>query len=273
MSDADAVQRWRDDLAAWAIPQRILDAAPMSPWSTERAVFIRRAVDRTRSPRGNSYRRAYDALATGGTVLDVGAGAGAASLQLLDRASALVAVDQDAELLRELVQQAGARAATVRTIVGSWPNVASEVPEADVVVCHHVLYNVPDLEPFITALDAHARRRVVIELTAQHPVAWLNPLWERFHGLARPTRPTALDAAHAIESLRGPVQIERERMPVTGDPGPWPERVAFACRRLCLAPDRLAEVAAALQDLGVRPDDPATWSAANREVVTIWWER
>ena len=69
------------------------------------------------------------------------------------------------------------------------------------VTCHHVLYNVADLGPFVAELTSHARRLVVVELTARHPLSGLNPLWERFHGLVRPTVPTAYDALAVLEEL------------------------------------------------------------------------
>ena len=37
---------------------------------------------------------------------------------------------------------------TVTTTEGTWPTVAEPPPVADVVVCHHVAYNVSDLAPF-----------------------------------------------------------------------------------------------------------------------------
>jgi len=42
------------------------------------------------------------------------------------------------------------------TMHRSWPGVSHDAPVCDVVICHHVLYNIPDLEPFVKALDAHA---------------------------------------------------------------------------------------------------------------------
>jgi SAM-dependent methyltransferase len=268
----EALERWRDDLAAWAIPQRILDQAPASPWTPERAIFVRRAMARRTRPGGISYDRAREALPLGGRVLDVGAGAGAASLPLLDRASSLITVDQDEQLLRELTKQAGGARRKVTTMIGSWPAIGADVAAVDVVVCHHVLYNVPELKPFIDALDAHARRRVVIEITATHPVARLNPLWKRFHGLARPTRPTWEDALGTIRSFRERVHAEREQIQADAATGTWDEFVGFTRRRLCLPAARQAEVAAALIEHGAVPTDPSSWSGSNRDVVTFWWD-
>jgi hypothetical protein len=45
-----------------------------------------------------------------------------------------------------------------------------------VAVCHHVVYNVGNLAKFLTALDGHAERRVVLELTDRHPQSDLSPL-------------------------------------------------------------------------------------------------
>jgi hypothetical protein len=82
----------------------------------------------------------------------------------------------------------------VITVAGSWPQVAPDVEAADVVVCHHVLYQVTDLPPFVRGLTFHARRRVVVEMIARHPQAWMADLWLRFHGLRRPMAPTADEA-------------------------------------------------------------------------------
>ena len=266
------LERWRDALAAWAIPDRILREAQASPWLPEPRVFIRRAASRKARPQGRSYERAREALPVRGTVIDVGAGAGAASLPLLDIAGSLIAVDTDAALLTELRAQAETHADKVRTVVGRWPDAAAKLPVADVVVCHHVLYNTADLQPFVAALDAHAHRRVVIEITEHHPLTRLNPLWKRFHDLDRPTTPTWVDAEAALRSFHADLRVEHDHVPSDVSTGTWGELVGATCRRLCLPAERRDDVAAALVDDGAQPDDPSTWSPRDRGVVTLWWD-
>src|SRR5258708_5907311 len=87
-----AAERWTQALAAWAFPAEILAAAPESPWGYPTRVFARRADDRPAAPTP-STERAWEALPEGGSVLDVGCGAGAASLPLATRARHLIGVD------------------------------------------------------------------------------------------------------------------------------------------------------------------------------------
>ena len=166
-----------------------------------RQVFARRADRLAGTPSGASYDLAWAALDPPGSVLDVGAGAGAASLPLLARATARTAVDGDAAMLALLAERATAQGVSVRCVLGSWPDAAPQVPAADVVTCHHVLYNVPGLAPFVTALTAHARRLVVTEMTATHPLITFNELWLRFHGLRRPDGPTATDVLRILVAM------------------------------------------------------------------------
>ncbi|HEX6206842.1 MAG TPA: class I SAM-dependent methyltransferase [Actinomycetota bacterium] len=268
-----ALERWREALASWAIPEEVLAKAPESPWGFRPEIFADRARRAPDEPETPSRRRAGAALRGGGTVLDVGAGAGAASLPLAPPADAIVAVDPSPELLAAFEELAAERGLTLTSIEGSWPEAAGETPACDVVVCHHVLYNVPDLAPFARALTAHARRLVVVELTAEHPLTWMAGLWRRFHGLERPIEPTA-DVAEAALREAG-IDPGREDHEVRREAGGFPDRdaaVAQARRMLCLPPDRDPEVAEALGDRlregstgwGIGP--PAA------RVVTLWWE-
>lgn len=247
---------------AWAIPPEILDAAPESPWGCPPGLFARaaeRAVDAQAAAPTPSLRRAREALGAGGSVLDVGAGGGAASLPLCPPATAVTAVDQSPQMLARFAELAERQGVRHREVEGLWPDVAGEVGPADVVVCNHVLYNVGDLVPFVTALTDHARARVVVEITAVHPQALLNPLWEHFHGVRRPSRPTAGDAIAVLRDLGLEVGIEEFDGPLRWHDNHHDERVAFTRRRLCLPPERDAEVAALLPPPAALPH------------VALWW--
>jgi SAM-dependent methyltransferase len=271
-SRGELLQRWRDDLAAWAIPDEIARSVAESPWVLPREVFARRADRLTQAPAGPSYERAWEALAPQGTVLDVGAGAGAASLPLAGRTTLLTAVDTDDAMLAKLAGRADALGLPVRTVRGRWPDVAPGVASADVVTCHHVVYNVPGLEPFLTALTSHARRRVVVEMTASHPLTSLNELWLRFHGLARPSGPTAPDLLTVLSKLGLPARHTEWNRTGDADYASFGELVEVTRRRVCLPPERADEVREALIDLGTDPDRPADLGSSGRDLVTIWWE-
>ena len=268
---ADLLTRWRDELAAWAIPEHITRAVTESPWVLPRQVFARRADRLRRAPAGPSYERECAALGPPGTVLDVGAGAGAASLPLVPQATALAAVDADPVMLELLAERA--RAARPATLIpGCWPDVAAVTPAADLVTCHHVLYNVPGLAPFIEALTGHARRQVVVEMTAAHPLAALNPLWLHFHGLQRPAGPTAADVLAILDAMGLRAGHTEWNRPAEADYPTMRELVDVTRRRLCLPPERAGDVEAALREYGLCGDQPADLGTSGRAVVTIWWE-
>jgi len=267
------LDRWRSDLASWAIPDNITAAVEQSPWVLPREVFIRRASRVAAAPSGRSYERARAALEPPGSVLDVGSGAGAACLPLLPRCTALTAVDSDEHLLAELARQAAGSDVDLRLVTGRWPDVAAAAGEADVVTCHHVLYNAPDIEPFLAALTAAARRLVVVELTTVHPLSSLNALWQQFWGLARPDGPTADDVLAILAAMGLRASSERWSRPGGRDYGSFAEMTDVTRRRLCLPPERADEVAEALTDMGVDPTHPVDLGSSGREVVTIWWGR
>jgi ubiquinone/menaquinone biosynthesis C-methylase UbiE len=271
-SPTDLLSQWREDLAAWAIPGHITAATADSPWVLPRQVFARRA-DRLRlSPGGPSFERAWEALDPPGTVLDVGSGAGAACLPLAARTTFLTAVDQDEQMLGLLAERASAAGLAASLVPGSWPAVAGQVAAADLVTCHNVVYNVPDLAPFLAELTRHARRRVVLEMTAAHPLAALNPLWQRFHGLTRPDGPTAADLLGILAAMGLAAEHTEVTRTAYADYQSLAELVEVTRRRLCLPPERAGEVEAALLDLGVDPELPDDLGSSGRQQVTIWWE-
>src|SRR5438067_8826595 len=143
-----AADRWRAELAGWAIPDDILAAAPEPPWGFPVELFHAEPVP-SESP---SRTRALEALPDGGAVLDVGCGGGAASMALVPPAALVVGVDSSEAMLAEFAGTAARLGVAHRELLGSWPQAAADAPPVDVVACHHVFYNVPNLVPFVAAL-------------------------------------------------------------------------------------------------------------------------
>ncbi len=260
-----AAAEWADALATWAIPAHILDAAPESPWHYPPALFQRAtelavAEEASTNP---SRQAALEALPDGGSVLDVGAGGGAASLPLAPPAALLTAVDQSPAMLEAFATGAEERGVSHREVEGSWPDVSDEVEAVDVVTCHNVAYNVANLVPFVSALTDHARARVVLELTAQHPLVDTNHLWLGLHGIERPTTPTAADAIAVIEEMGLDAHAVRFERPSLFSGMARVDRVAFARRQLCVGPERDREIDALL---GSDNDAPL------RQFMALWWQ-
>ncbi len=253
-----ASERWASELAAWAIPDHIMAQAPESPWEFSPKMFRPPTEPGPDTP---SRLRAREALPDGGSVLDVGCGGGAAGLALVPPASRVTGFDQSQELLDLFTGRAAELGVEHSAVQGDWPEDAALVGPADVVVCHHVAYNIPHLDAFATELSAHARRRVVMELSGRHPRFGLNFLWRHFWGgVDRPTGPTADDAIEVLAEVGIEPSVERfPRAPRAMDPQ---VRVESARKYLCLPAERDPEIAALLEA------EPIPQS----EVVTLWWE-
>jgi SAM-dependent methyltransferase len=248
-----AAVRWAELQEGRGVPPEIRARVSWDPYHHDPSWFAPPAL-----PADTPSRAAGLALlGEPGSVLDVGCGGGDAAFALAERATGLVGFDQQQDMLDVFAATARDRGDAARTVLGRWPDDAVAAGRADVVVSHHVLHNVVDLPPFLLALSAAARRGVVVEMLAQHPMAWLDPLWERFHGLVRPEPATTDDAVAVLREIGiEPVVTRWERAdPPRQDP-------MWVARRLCLEPERVPEVDAALDDLA-RP----RWAA------TLTWRR
>ena len=271
-----AADRWREQLAAWTIPEDILANAPESPWGFATECFRRRGEAAPPPTPTPTTRRALEALPEGGTVIDIGVGGGATSLPLAGRAGSILGIDAQADMLDGFLANAAAAGVEARGVMGTWPEAAGEVEPADVVVAGHVLYNVAAIEPFARAVDAHARRRVVLELTAKHPLDWMRDLWLRFHELERPVGPTAEDARAVLRELGFAVEHEDRVVAgerVSGGFGRREDAIHSIRKRLCLPAEHDAEIADALGDRLREFDGVWDVGPVERTVVTLWWDQ
>ncbi|NNE10700.1 MAG: methyltransferase domain-containing protein [Ilumatobacter sp.] len=254
-----AAARWAELLAGWGIPEAIESEAPESPWFHDLDRFT---VDETLDRGHTSARWAREVLPpVGGTVLDVGCGGGRSALALVPPATELIGVDPSGAMLDRFVDAASAVGVARRTVHGAWPDVADHTPVADVVVCHHVLFNVSDIVAFVLALTAHARLAVVVELPVAHPMSAWSEAWQHFWGLSRPDGPTADDVVAVLHELGlDPEVAVSPRSPRPTDGAPV--LVGSARRRLCLPAERDDELAAWLDQ------HPPAFVA---EVATLRW--
>ena len=185
----------RDDLAA------LLEAS----WA-ERVRENREQVDRLREvPDGPDFYRSIsslfradpmrtddpvlDRLATEArpdeTWLDVGAGAGRFALPIARRVREVVAVDPSERMLAALQEIAAEHGiANVRSILARWPMPDAD-RRADVVLIAHVGYDIEAIGPFVSALEAAARRRCLAVLMERQPASTIDPFWPIVHGEER----------------------------------------------------------------------------------------
>ena len=260
MANPDVFAQWRNDLQSWAIPPHIIDAAPESPWIHPVENFTPKGDLHVQVP---SRLRALEALVGDSpSVLDVGCGGGRAAFGLVPPSVAVVGVDHQQGMLDVFAEQAATRGVRCTTVLGDWPDVEDDTPECDVVVCHHVFYNVQDLRPFVAALTNHARRRVVVELPTRHPLSSLSPAWRHFWGLERPDSPTAEDALACVRSMGIDARLELFEVEGWGQPEVTDAEVRNTRIRLCLTEDRDQDVREFLRA------HPRT----KRDLATIWWD-
>ena len=253
-----AAERWREDLAKWAIPQEILDQAIEKPWIHPPALFEIPEVIKD----SLSHQRAREAMPIGGSVLDIGCGGGIGAFAITPPAAHVVGVDEQEAMLELFANNAARYGVTVETVSGQWPDVADDTPIADVVTVHHVAFNVGDIVPFLAALNSHARKRVVLEVPVIHPMSNMNEGWKHFWNVIRPTVPVAGDLISVLEEMgikatieyfEGEILLDKK---VDGANG-------FIRRRLCLPESRQGEIDAFLE---------ANPLPERRQLAVIWWD-
>jgi SAM-dependent methyltransferase len=268
-----AAQNWEQQLRAWALPEELLAGAEQSPYGHPPQLWKRRTEGFVSRGESTPSLDAVERLAgVSCSVLDVGAGAGRYSVYLAGSGHRVTAVERSPGMVAALAD--ACTGLDVGIVEGSWPEVAEMIPEHDVVLCAHLVYDVQDIAPFVSALGARAGAGVVIEMTPSHPWSNLTPLYRALHDLDRPAGPTEADLVPVLrEELSVDPQVETWWRPADLWYESWDELLDFYGRRLVLPKARWGELRALLEPDVFDIDGRLTVGQAERPLVTLWWAK
>lgn len=254
------------------IPQRLLDAAEESPYGWAPWIWERLSAVARSAPPPVTLEVASRLAGEHGSVLDVGAGRGRASLPLAVSGHDLTAVEPDAGMADGFEEEVARLGVSARLVRGRWPEVAGQVPQADVVLSANVVYDVADIGPFVAALDGAARRGVVVEMTERHPRVSIAPLFRAVHGVDRPDGPSVDDLVDVIvEEVGVRPEVERWERPASLWFENWDEIIAFYGRRVTLPLARRSEVRPLLEPKVTEEGGRLYVGKRMGRHSTLWW--
>ncbi len=178
-----------------------LGPAPANYWD-QRAAGFREGVQR----RGGETAEVLDLIlarcAPESTVLDVGAGVGRYALPLARSVRRVVAVEPSAGMrgfLEEDIRAGGIK--NVSVVPATW--LEAEVEPADVVLCSHVVYFMPDIRAFLEKVDRTARSYVFMAVRTAQRDATLRELWGLVHAEPRVPEPGLMDLYNTLYQVLG----------------------------------------------------------------------
>lgn len=270
MTTIPSAARWREQLAAWALPEELLASVDRSPYSWPAGAFARMAQVRPDPVTGPLVR---SLLGDEGTLLDVGAGAGRLSLPIATAGHRVTAVEPNESMAEQLEKLATEAATPISVIRGRWPDAAVVAGPHDVALTANVVYDVADVVPFIEALHRSATRAVVVELTRRHPWDGLRRYFRELHYVRLPDGPTVEDL---VAVVRGVVGVEPQRHDwLSPSSLPFESQQALLDlyqTRLCVPDGRRAELDDLLAgDIEETDDGLFVLRTGAGGMTTLWW--
>ncbi len=267
-----AASQWSAALESWRLPDRLIEAVTDTTFTSPPALWRRARLAEARHGTGETTRVVRELLGASGTLLDVGAGTGRLSVPIAGEGFPVTAVEPDEAMAEGLAAEAKELGITVRRVAAMWPDAAGEAGPHDVVLCANVVYNVPDLPPFLKALHAAAVRGVVVELTPSHPWTHLTSYYRAVHDHQLPVVPTADTFCDVVTETLGitPERIDWSRGGVHRF-ADLQELIAYYGRRLLVPAERAEEL---MRVLGPDVREEDGWLVLGdpvRPSVTVWW--
>jgi SAM-dependent methyltransferase len=239
-------------------------------WAGQASRFAS-AADRSAQPDA-FMRLLLPRLRSTDRVLDIGAGTGRYEPLLAAQVAEVVALEPSPAMLAQLEQRL-AGAGNVRVLPTGWP--LGEPLACDVAIAAHVLYAVREIEPFLRAMYASARRAGYLLLAFRHPSSFVGPFWERLHGEPRLPLPGALECLNALYQLG--IAAHLTPVPVVNRISYAGEAEALADLRWRLRVPALPEydraISAAIGEL-FEPTDDGRLAPRDQPALAavLWWE-
>ena len=180
-----------------------------------------------------ALNKLFAALDPGAEVLDVGGGAGRYALPLATRAKRVTVIDHSEDSLELLNSRADEAGITNITVVNEpWEDAHAQ--QADMVLCSLVLHHVPEVVPFVSKLQDHAKDLVVLLEMVETPGAVDRPFFEKVYG----SSPSPLPGLAKVMEVLWAMDI-------------YPDLEMIAPETVILAPDREAALEHLQRRLGV----------------------
>ncbi|MBI4202548.1 MAG: methyltransferase domain-containing protein [Chloroflexi bacterium] len=267
-----AIQQWRQQAAAHHIQSFRAQGLPETSgdfWQGNAESF--RADPRRTDDRDLNHLLAM--VRPQDAVIDVGGGAGRYSLALALKCRHVTVVEPSEAMVAVLEDGARQHGITnVTAVTVPWETAAVE--PADIVLSTHVLYTVVDIEPFLSKMDSHARRLVVVHLWTEFPQAYLATVWQQVHGEERANLPGMSELMSVLWEMG--IYPNLEMLDAEG-PRTYPDVEGWRRelrRRLYVEPgteqDRRVEQVLA-SGLVQTPQGLALKGAKGRRLGVAWW--
>lgn len=161
------VELWRDLVRLGEERrQRITITNTTDQWHGKAAEFDQRVIARWKE-KDSSRAFLVQTLKEfcNSTVLDIGAGSGAWVSLMSPLAGSVTAIDASPSMISQLKKRVEEeKLNNVSIVSGFWPQI--QVPIADICFCSHSMYGAEDFPGFITAMQAVAKKRVILLLRA-----------------------------------------------------------------------------------------------------------